>query len=107
MKSNFIGIKGWLNMGKYVYKSKESMEKIYAFYDKALNSMNVDYNDFYIQTSFGKTHIVVFGDTTKKPIFTLHGGNGISPLNLRFFLPLLSKYFFIAPDVIGRHLFSR
>jgi len=61
----------------------------------------VEYSDLYIQTSFGKTHVIIVGDKTKKPIFTLHGGNGINPLNIRLFLPLLDKYYFIAPDVIG------
>jgi len=88
-------------MGKFVYKNEESMNKIHAFYDKSLASLDVDYDDFYIQTSFGKTHIVVYGDKNKKPIFTLHGGNGINPLNMHLFLPLLKEYYFIAPDVIG------
>jgi len=88
-------------MGKFVYKNEESMKKIHAFYDKALASLNVDYEDFNIQTSFGKTHILIVGDKNKKPLFTLHGGNGINPLNLQLFLPLLDEYYFIAPDVIG------
>ena len=88
-------------MGKFIYKNKESMHKMYAFYDKALALLNTEYTDFYVQTSFGKTHIVIIGDTQKKPLFTLHGGNGITPLNVRLFLPLLNDYYFIAPDVIG------
>lgn len=31
----------------------------------------------------------------------MHGGNGISPLNIRIFIPLLKEYCIIAPDVIG------
>ena len=88
-------------MGKFVYKNKECMQKMHDFYDKSLTLLNVEYKESYIDTSFGKTHIVIVGDTTKKPIFTLHGGNGISPLNIRLFLPLLDDYYIIAPDVIG------
>jgi len=88
-------------MGKFVYKSEESMQQMHTFYDKALASLHVETDAFYIQTSFGKTHIVIVGDTNKKPLFTLHGGNGISPLNIRLFLPLLDEYYIIAPDVIG------
>ena len=88
-------------MGKFVYRNKDCMCKMHAFYDKSMASLNVDYTDFYIQTSFGKTHIVDIGDKNKKPLFTLHGGNGINPLNIRLFLPLLEKYHIIAPDVIG------
>ena len=71
-------------MGKFVYRNEDCICKMHAFYDKSMASLNVDYTDFYIQTSFGKTHIVDIGDKNKKPLFTLHGGNGINPLNIRF-----------------------
>lgn len=88
-------------MGMFVYKNEGYMQTMHAFYDKSMASLHVDYTDFYIQTSFGKTHIVDVGDKNKKPLFTLHGGNGINPLNIRLFLPLLEEYHIIAPDVIG------
>lgn len=87
--------------GKFVYKNEECMKKIHDFYDKALTSLEVTYKEEYINTSYGKTHILIVGDSNKTPIFTLHGGNGISPLNIRLFLPLLEQYCIIAPDVIG------
>lgn len=88
-------------MGIFVYKNEDCMRKMHAFYDKSMASLHVDYSDFYIQTSFGRTHVVDVGDKDKEPLFTLHGGNGISPLNIRLFLPLLEQYHIIAPDVIG------
>ena len=87
--------------GKFVYKNKKSMEKMNKFYDKSLKSLQISYKEKYINSSYGKTHILVVGDENKTPIFTLHGGNGISPLNIRLFLPLLEHYCIIAPDVIG------
>ena len=87
--------------GRFVYKNAESMEKMHSFYDKALASLQVPYREEYIDTSYGKTHVLILGDEKKAPIFTLHGGNGISPLNIRLFLPLLEKYSIIAPDVVG------
>ena len=87
--------------GKFVYKDAESMEKMHAFYDRALGSLGIDFTERYIDTSYGKTHVVFAGDESKPPIFTLHGGNGICPLNLRIFLPLLKDFRIIAPDVIG------
>lgn len=87
--------------GKYVYKSEKSRKLIFDFYDKAMKSLNVGYKYEYIDTSFGKTHVLIIGDCNKTPIFTLHGGNGISPLNIRLFLPLLKSFYIIAPDVIG------
>lgn len=87
--------------GKYVYRNEECMQKIHDFYDKSLNLLNVTYKEEYIVTSYGKTHILTVGDSNKPPIFTLHGGNGINPLNIKLFLPLLESYCLIAPDVIG------
>ena len=50
---------------------------------------------------FGKTHCLLVGDPEKPRICTIHGGNGITTLNLKLFLPLLEEYCIIAPDVIG------
>lgn len=74
---------------------------MHEFYDKALNSLNVNYEEQYIGTTFGKTHVLIIGDKNKRKLITLHGGNGISPLNIRIFIPLLEEYCIIAPDVIG------
>lgn len=63
--------------------------------------MNINYEEQYVDTTFGKTHVLIIGDTTKRKLITLHGGNGISPLNIRIFIPLLKEYCVIAPDVIG------
>ena len=87
--------------GKFVYKSEESLKKMHEFYDKTLASLNVAYSEDYFDTSFGKTHCLLVGDTSKPRICTIHGGNGISTLNLKLFAPLLSEYCIIAPDVIG------
>ena len=86
---------------KFVYKNKKSMIEIYKYYDKAMDSLNIDYKEKYIHTSFGKTHIIIAGDESKPPLFTLHGGNGITPLNLKLFSPLFDSFCIIAPDVIG------
>lgn len=77
------------------------MEKMSEFYDKSLESLHISYKEKYITSSYGKTHILIVGDENKTPILTLHGGNGISPLNIKLFLPLLEYYCIITPDVIG------
>ena len=87
--------------GRFVYKNEESLKRMQEFYDKTLASLKVSYTESYFDTSFGKTHCLLVGDTSKPKICTVHGGNGISTLNLKLFLPLLSEYCIIAPDVIG------
>ena len=86
---------------KFVYKNEDSMKKMHEFYDKTLASLCVQYSEEYFDTSFGKTHCLLVGDPGKPRICTIHGGNGITTLNLKLFLPLLREYCIIAPDVIG------
>ena len=87
--------------GKFVYKNEDSMKKMHEFYDKTLASLDVPYSEVYFDTSFGRTHCLLVGDPEKPRICTIHGGNGITTLNLKLFLPLLEEYCIIAPDVIG------
>ena len=86
---------------KFVYKNENSMKKIHEFYDKTLASLDVPYSEACFDTSFGQTHCLLVGDPEKPRICTIHGGNGITTLNLKLFLPLLEEYSIIAPDVIG------
>lgn len=90
-----------MSRGKFVYKDQSSRDKMLAFYDRAMEDLNVQYREEFIETSYGTTHIVIAGDETKPPVFTVHGGNGITPLNLKLFLPLLRDNCLITPDVIG------
>ena len=87
--------------GKFVYKNEDSMKKIHGFYDKTLASLDVPYSETCFDTSFGKTHCLLVGNPEMPRICTIHGGNGITTLNLKLFLPLLEEYSIIAPDVIG------
>ena len=90
-----------MKTGKFVYKSEDAMKKMHDFYDRTLASLNVSYTESYFDTSFGETHCLCVGDENKPKICSIHGGNGITTLNLKLFLPLLSRYCIIAPDVIG------
>lgn len=87
--------------GRFVYKDQESMQKMREFYDKTLAALDVPYREDYFDTSFGRTHCLLVGDPDKPRICTIHGGNGITTLNLKLFLPLLEDYSMITPDVVG------
>ena len=87
--------------GKYVYKDEAAMKKMHEFYNKTLASLDVSYAEENFDTTFGKTHCIIAGDTSKPMICTIHGGNGITTLNLKLFKPLLSRYCILTPDVIG------
>ena len=90
-----------MKKGKFVYKDRKSMYEMHEFYDETLASLNVTCVESYISTSFGRTHSLLVGDPGKPRICTIHGGNGITTLNLKLFLPLLNDFSIIAPDVVG------
>ena len=88
-----------MKRGRFVYKNEACMKKMHDFYEKTLALLDVQYKEDYFETSFGKTHCLTVGDPMKPKLCTIHGGNGITTLNLKLFLPLLSDYCIIAPDV--------
>ena len=93
-------------MGKgTIYKSK-GKKLITQHYDNYLKSFNFDVKRIYVDTSYGKTHILVAGPPEGKPIFIFQGGNCINPMTLSWFLPLVEKYRVYAPDTIGHPGYS-
>lgn len=89
-----------------IYKSEEGQKKIAKHYENYLKSMEADIERLYIDTSFGKTHMLVAGPVDGKPLFVLQGGNCINPMTLSWFRPLLNKYRIYAPDTIGHPGYS-
>lgn len=51
-----------------IYKSQDGKEKSIALYDKQLSKLNMPFSDLYVNTSFGKTHLVEIGNKTGKPL---------------------------------------
>jgi len=43
---------------KTIYKSKEGKKKILELYDEQLSRLKFSYKDIYVDTSFGKTHLI-------------------------------------------------
>ena len=72
-----------------IYKSKEGKRQSLAVYDLQLKKLNVPFEDIYLKTSFGQTHLVETGDKTGKPLLVFHGGNSTTAYNLLMcrFLP--------------------
>lgn len=88
-----------------IYKS-EGKAVISQHYDDYLKSFNFAVEHEYVNTSYGKTHILVAGPPEGKPIFIFQGGNCINPMTLSWFLPLLDQYRVYAPDTIGHPGYS-
>ena len=88
-------------MGKAVYKNALSQRIIIDLYDKQVLALNIDFEDIYVDTSFGKTHLLKTGNPNGKPILLFHGGNSTSPYYLRDFVSFRNKYLIYAADTMG------
>lgn len=88
-------------MSKTVYKTAESEQILKALYDEQVSSLNIEIEDIYVDTRFGKTHLIKTGNPNGKPILLFHGGNSTAPYYLRDFLFLRNQYLIYAPDTMG------
>jgi pimeloyl-ACP methyl ester carboxylesterase len=88
-------------MSRSIYKSLKSEEIIKALYDEQVSELNIEYEDIYVDTRFGKTHIIKTGNPYGKPVLLFHGGNSTTPYYLRGFLSLRGRYLIYAPDTMG------
>lgn len=88
-------------MSKAVYKNAKSEKIMRDLYDKQVLALNVEFEDIYVDTRFGKTHLLKTGNPNGKPILLFHGGNSTTPYYLRDFLCLRNEYLIYAPDTMG------
>jgi pimeloyl-ACP methyl ester carboxylesterase len=84
-----------------VYKSKQGEAILTELYDRQLQSLNVAYEDLYVDTRFGKSHLIKSGNPTGKPVLLFHGGNSTTPYYLSVFTPLFEHFCIYAVDTIG------
>ncbi|WP_156946347.1 hypothetical protein [Clostridium akagii] len=55
-------------MSKSVYKSAKGEKIVRKMYDKQVLALNIEFEDIYVDTRFGKTHLVKTGNQNGKPI---------------------------------------
>ncbi|MDD5935920.1 MAG: alpha/beta fold hydrolase [Clostridiales bacterium] len=86
---------------KTIYKSKQGKDKILQLYDQQLERLSVPYNDVFVSTSFGITHLIETGNPKGKPLLVFHGGNATTAYNLLFCDFLLKDFHIYGVDTIG------
>jgi pimeloyl-ACP methyl ester carboxylesterase len=95
------------NMGREtIYKSEQGQKCIQKHYEDYVQTLDFPVERRYIDTRFGKTHVLVSGPADGKPLFVFQGGNCINPMTMSWFSPLTKEYRVYAPDTIGHPGFS-
>lgn len=85
-----------------IYKSQLSKELVINLYNAQIAKLDMPYHDIFVQTSFGKTHIVEIGNRDGKPLLVFHGGNSTTAYNLLECQFLLKDFHVYAVDIIGQ-----
>lgn len=87
---------------KSLYKSQAGQNEIIKLYEQKLKDLEIAYHYKTVDTDFGKTNVIITGDSSKPPIMLIHGSNGCAPIALETY-PNLSKDFHVfAIDVLAQ-----
>ena len=84
-----------------IYRSPEGKAEIMTLYDSLLSHLGVEFEDLFLDTRFGETHVLTTGPRDAPPLVILQGGNVVNPVSLSWFVPLARRYRIYAPDTIG------
>ncbi len=86
---------------KTVFKSEEGKTKILKYYDKILSKWDVPYNERFIDTTFGRTHILEAGEKSNPPVFLFHGSSTNALMWTGDIKALRKKHQIFAVDILG------
>lgn len=88
-------------MGAYIYKTRQGEKIVKDLYDRQVGSLSIAYEDIFVNTRFGRTHVLKTGNLSAKPIILFHGGNSTAAYSLKQNLHLIKDHLIYAPDTIG------
>lgn len=86
---------------KSIYRNEQSKKAVWKLYDRQMEELKIPYRDLFVDTSFGKTHVIECGNMRGKPLLVFHGGNATTAYNLKYCGFLLNDFHIYAVDTIG------
>jgi pimeloyl-ACP methyl ester carboxylesterase len=87
---------------KSLYKTENGKHQILKLYDEKLEELNIQYTTQLVNTSFGKTNVILTGDASKPPLILIHGSNGCAPIALEAYYDLLDSFSVYSVDVLAQ-----
>jgi pimeloyl-ACP methyl ester carboxylesterase len=85
-----------------LFKSPSGKNEILSLYDEKLSELNIDYQYKIIDSSFGKTNIIITGSSSNPPLLIIHGSNGCAPISLETYPSLSTHFQVFAIDVLAQ-----
>jgi len=89
-----------------IYRSSIGKQALESIYTDAVEKLDVEVDEQYVKTRYGKTHLLLAGPENGDPIILFHGGNATNPMTLAWYAGLAKEYRLIAPDTIGQPGYS-
>ncbi|WP_353893239.1 alpha/beta fold hydrolase [Proteinivorax hydrogeniformans] len=89
-------------MSSGIYTTSDGEKEIKEFYNRQVKNLKLDCEDIYVDTRFGKTHVLKSGRKDAKPILFFHRNNGTAAHSLKQNEGLLKDYLVYAVDTIGQ-----
>ncbi len=90
-------------MKNSIYKSDQSRKDLLALYEQKLAYSGIStYEDRYLETPAGKTHVIIAGKPQNPPIVILHGINAGAPLAMEPLADLVQHYCLYGIDTLGQ-----
>ncbi len=86
---------------KSIYRNRKAKAVVLALYDRQLAELQIPYQDLYVKTAFGKTHLIECGNFSGKPLLVFHGGNATTAYNLKDCRFLFKNFHIYAVDTVG------
>ena len=86
---------------KTIYKSEQGKEEIIKLYDSQLARLKNPWKDVYVDSSFGRTHIVETGNLSGETLLVFHGGNATTAYNLLACDFIMKDFHIYAVDMVG------
>jgi pimeloyl-ACP methyl ester carboxylesterase len=93
-------------MAKSLYKSDEAKANIKALYNRKRSALTIDTTDVWVETPFGRTHLLVTGPENAPPLVLIHGLHAGAPVALEPLQTLAKAFRIYAPDTMGQAGFS-
>lgn len=85
-----------------VFKSETAKKLVFESYDRLLAAWGVDYKEIDLDTTYGKTHVIISGNSENPPLLLFHGVGDNSAVMWYFNMKSFIKHFYcIAVDTMG------
>jgi hypothetical protein len=84
-----------------LYGTPDGYARVVEFYNRTMDSIGLSYEDRFIRTGSGMTHVISCGNPAGRPVVLWHGQNANASTLARWIPSLAPEYSICAVDTVG------